>query len=266
MSAEIAVDAVIDTVHRLHQQAPLVQCITNYVSMDLAANVLNAARASPAMVHDEREAAEMARLASAVVVNIGTLSPPWVIGMQEAARMATQRGIPWVLDPVAVGATAYRRKTADALLAHRPTVIRANASEVVALATTQGAGRGVDSTHEATAVIEQAQALASVTGSTVVVSGAADVVTDGATTAIITGGDDRMPLISALGCAATALVAAATAVAQTPLLGAATAMAMLAEAGERAGRSSQGPGTLRSALLDALWSQRPEDVADVVLR
>lgn len=266
MSADVSVDDVVDTVHRLHEQTPLVQCITNYVSMDLAANLLNAAHASPAMVHDEREAAEMANLASAVVVNIGTLSPPWVAGMHEAARVATERGIPWVLDPVAVGATAYRRETANALLTHRPTVIRANASEIVALATAQGAGRGVDSTHDSTAVVEQAQALAAATGSVVVVSGASDVVTDGTSTVIVDGGDPRMPLISALGCGATALVAAATAVAGTPLLGAVTAMAMLADAGERAGRSAHGPGTLRPALLDALWSQRPEDLAGVVLR
>ncbi|RLV56901.1 hydroxyethylthiazole kinase [Aeromicrobium phragmitis] len=266
MSARIRVDAVIDTVRRLHEQSPLVQCITNYVSMDLAANLLNAAHASPAMVHDEREAAEMAGLASAVVVNIGTLSPHWVTGMHEAARVAAERGIPWVLDPVAVGATAYRRATANDLLTHRPTVIRANASEIVALATAQGAGRGADSTHDSTAVIDQAKALAATTGSVVVVSGVSDVVTDGTATVIVDGGDPRMPLISALGCGATALVAAAAAVADTPITGAVTAMAMLADAGERAGRSAHGPGTLRPALLDALWTQRPEDLSRVVLR
>src|SRR5699024_11868780 len=90
-------------------QSPLVQCITNYVSMDITANVLNAAGASPAMVHDVEEAGEFAALASAVVINIGTPSPPWVDGMRAAARSAADAGTPWVLDPVAVGATSYRR-------------------------------------------------------------------------------------------------------------------------------------------------------------
>lgn len=249
--------STIATIHRaLREGSPLVQCLTNYVSMDLAANVLNAAGASPAMVHDEREAAEMAGLASAVVVNIGTLSPPWVAGMHDAARVAHERGIPWVLDPVAVGATAYRRETATALLEHRPTVIRGNASEVVALATAAGAGRGVDSTHESTAVVDEAAALARTTGAVVVVSGATDVVTDGERTVHVTGGDARMPLISALGCSATALVAAcAAAGVDTPgdtVDAATTAMAMLAAAGERAGSRSAGPGTLRAHLVDAL--------------
>lgn len=241
-----------DVLTRVRERSPLVQCLTNYVSMDLAANLLNAAGASPAMVHDEREAAEMAGLASAVVVNIGTLSPPWVAGMHAAASVAAERGIPWVLDPVAVGATAYRRETAAALMELRPTVVRANASEVVALATATGAGRGVDATHESTAVVEDARALAASAGTVVVVSGATDVVTDGERVVLVRGGDPRMPLISALGCSATALVAACCAVADDAVDGSVAAMAMLAVAGERAGALSAGPGTLRAHLLDEL--------------
>jgi hydroxyethylthiazole kinase len=229
-----------------------VQCLTNYVSMDLSANLLNAAGASPAMVHDEREAGEMAAHASAVVVNIGTLSPPWVAGMHLAAAVARERGVPWVLDPVAVGATAYRCETVAALLEHRPTVVRGNASEVVAMAVSTRAGRGVDSTHESTAVIDEAAALARSIGTVIVVSGATDVVTDGERTVLVTGGDPRLPLISGLGCSASALVGACCAVAASPVDGAVTAMAMIAAAGGRAGRSAGGPGTLRALLLDEL--------------
>lgn len=240
-------------VHReLRAQAPLVQCLTNYVSMDLVANLLNAAGASPAMVHDEHEAAEMAGLASAVVVNTGTPSPPWVAGMHAAAAAAHERGTPWVLDPVAVGATAYRRDTVTALLEHRPSVVRGNASEILALASATAAGRGVDSTHDSGQVLDDARQLASRLGCVVVVSGGTDVVTDGERTVRLRGGDDRMPLVSALGCSATALVAACCAVESDPLLGAATAMAMLAAAGERAGREATGPGSLRVRLLDEL--------------
>lgn len=262
-----ATTAELAAVHRdLRAQAPLVQCLTNYVSMDLVANLLNAAGASPAMVHDDHEAGEMATLASAVVVNIGTPSPSWVSGMHAAASVAHERGVPWVLDPVAVGATAYRRETVTALLGHRPTVVRGNASEVLALASATAAGRGVDSTHDSEEVLTPAQQLAGRLGCVVVVSGATDVVTDGSRTLRIVGGDARMPLVSALGCSASALVAACCAVTPDPLLAAATAMALLATAGERAGRTAAGPGTLRAHLVDELHLLEPDALAGVGLR
>lgn len=260
---------ITSTLERLRADAPLVQCLTNYVSMDLAANLLNAAGASPAMVHDHHEAAELASVASAVVVNIGTLSDPWIAGMIAAAEVARERGIPWVLDPVAVGATRYRRSTAQRLLEYQPTVIRGNASEIVALSTASGAGRGVDSLHDSTAIVDQAGAFASQTGAVVVVSGATDVVTDGERTVRVTGGDPRMPLISALGCSATALVAACVAVATTPtpaVDGAVAAMAMLAAAGGIAGERSAGPGTLRAHLLDALADLSADQLTRVQVR
>ncbi|GGF39563.1 hydroxyethylthiazole kinase [Marmoricola endophyticus] len=238
----------------LRERSPLVQCLTNFVSMDLVANLLNAAGASPAMVHDPEEAAELAGLASAVVVNIGTPSPRWVEGMHAAAGAAHDRGIPWVLDPVAVGATAYRRSIVADLLPLQPTVIRGNASEILALATQAGAGRGVDATDDSEAVKGDAEALARQTGSVVVVSGAADVVTDGERTELVRGGDSRMPLISALGCASTALVAAACAIIDDPVEASVSAMALLARAGQAAGGTAVGPGSLRPAILDALWA------------
>ncbi len=113
--------------------------------MNPMANVLLALGASPAMVHAREEAAEFAALADALTVNIGTLSPHWVEAMEEAAVAARLSGKPWVLDPVAVGATAYRRETGSRLLERRPTVIRGNASEILALEHQGGGGRGVDS-------------------------------------------------------------------------------------------------------------------------
>src|SRR5690625_1123255 len=108
----------------VRRTTPLVHSITNYVAMDLSANVLLAAGASPAMVHAVEEAGEFAGIASSLVVNIGTLSPPWVDAMHAAATVAGERGIPWVLDPVAVGATGYRSRVADDLLNARPTIVR----------------------------------------------------------------------------------------------------------------------------------------------
>ncbi|SDS00484.1 hydroxyethylthiazole kinase [Microlunatus soli] len=239
-------------VEQLRARRPLVQCITNYVSMDLAANLLNAAGASPAMVHHPQEAGEFAGLADAVVANIGTPSPDWADGIVAATTVAVERGVPWVLDPVAVGATSYRRDLAGRLLTNRPTVIRGNAGEVLALAGVAGASRGVDSAADSSAVGDQAAALAAEAGCVVAVTGARDLVTDGRRQLTIDGGDRRAPMITALGCSATALVAACCAVGEDRLAATAAALAMITVAIERAGRDAAGPGSLRWRLLDEL--------------
>ncbi|MFY0406102.1 hydroxyethylthiazole kinase [Solicola sp. PLA-1-18] len=250
MSADALVRA--GQIHaEVRERTPLVQCLTNYVSMDVAANVLLAAGASPAMVHDEREAGEFAALAGAVVVNIGTPSPPWVDGMTAAATVARERGTPWVLDPVAVGATGYRRETVAGLMEHRPTVVRGNASEIIAIATQQAHGRGVDTDGDLGDVAIAVE-LARTTGAVVAVTGAEDVVTDGRRVVRVRGGDPRMPMITALGCSASALVGAFCAVEDDPLEATVAALAVLSAAGGRAGARAHGPGSLRWMLVDEL--------------
>lgn len=245
--------AVTDIVGRVRAESPLVQCITNFVSMDLAANVLNAVGASPAMVHDARESGEFAAIASALCVNIGTPSPSWAEGMTAAVQGAVAAGTPWVLDPVAVGATAYRRDLVAGLLEHRPAVIRGNAGEIMAIATVVNAGCGVDSLASSDEAVDAARQVAERYAAIVVVSGRVDVVTDGTRVARLHGGDGRMPMITALGCSASALVGATLGVAgERPFEAALAAMAILAVAGERAGARADGPGSLRVALLDEL--------------
>lgn len=254
MNTPVSMSTVLAVHRELRSQNPLVQYITNYVSMDIAANVLNAAGASPAMVHDAQESGEFAAISSALAINIGTLSPTWVEGMEAAVHAAHDHGKPWVLDPVAVGATSYRRATVERLLTYEPTVVRGNASEILAIASQIKMGKGVDSTIGATDVIEQARELASSTGAVIVVSGKADVITDGQRTYLVHGGDDRMPLITALGCSSTALVAACCAVETDPVAASVSAMAILAAAGGIAGTHAEGPGSLRWRLLDELAS------------
>ncbi|CAI5463961.1 unnamed protein product [Closterium sp. Yama58-4] len=175
---------------------PLVHCITNFVSMDAAANTLLAAGAAPAMVHSLEEVEEFASLASALYVNIGTLSPDWVDSMKRVAKVISARNRPWVLDPVGCGATSYRTKTSAELLALRPTVVRGNASEVLALAGAVSANtRGVDSTVASTAAVEAAQQLAAEWGTVVAVSGATDFITDGRT---VLACDSGAPLLTSL--------------------------------------------------------------------
>ncbi|NDL60857.1 hydroxyethylthiazole kinase [Phytoactinopolyspora mesophila] len=248
----------------VRRAGPLVHNITNYVAMDLSANVLLAAGASPAMVHAREEAAEFAQLAGAVVVNIGTLSPEWAESMLGAARVASERRVPWVLDPVAVGATAYRVKVATDLLPLRPTVVRGNASEILALAGAAGRGKGVDSTDESADAVEAAIELAARTGGVVAVTGDVDIVTDGRNTLRVEGGDPLMARVTAMGCAASAMVGAFVATAAEPMVATASALAVFGLAGERAAAQAAGPGSLRWRLLDELHGLDEQSVLDGV--
>ncbi|MBY5853530.1 hydroxyethylthiazole kinase [Rhizobium leguminosarum] len=237
----------------MREKPPLVQCITNYVAMNIAANVLLASGASPAMVHAAEEAGEFAGIASALTINIGTLSTQWIDGMQAAAKAATSAGKPWVLDPVAHYATAFRRNAVAELLALRPTIIRGNASEIIALAGGESRGQGVDSRDPVEQAEGSARWLAERQQSVVAVTGAVDFVTDGERAVRIEGGSALMPQVTALGCSLTCLVGAFAATAPEDIFGATVAaLATFAIAGEEAALGAAGPGSFSWRFLDAL--------------
>lgn len=246
---------------RLREQTPLVQCITNYVAMNMTANVLLAAGASPAMVHSDAESGEFAALASALSINMGTPSPQWAEGMRTAIAGA-RAGVPWVLDPVAHAATAYRRGLVAELLALQPAAIRGNASEIIALAGASGQGRGMDSGDSVDSAAEAARQLARAQGCVVLVTGEADLATDGQRSLRIVGGSHLMPQVTAMGCALSALLAGFVAIARDqPLAAAVAAARVFAAAGQRAQEQAAGPGSFLPAFLDALYLLQPADLA-----
>ncbi|WP_347058801.1 hydroxyethylthiazole kinase [Blastococcus sp. HT6-30] len=232
--------------------APLVHCLTNTVVQTLTANALLAVGAAPAMVDEPLEAEGFAAVASAVLVNLGTVHERTAAAMRLAARAAAAAGTPWVLDPVAVGGLAFRTDLAAELLDSRPTVVRGNASEIMALAGAGGGGRGVDSTATADDALGAATALAGRTGGVVAVSGPVDLVTDGSRTVGIGGGSVLLTRTTGAGCALGALVAAYVAVAGDALTGAVAAHAHVALAAEAAAAVAAGPGTFAPLWLDAL--------------
>ncbi|OKH87534.1 hydroxyethylthiazole kinase [Thalassospira sp. TSL5-1] len=239
----------------MRNTAPLVQCITNYVAMNIAANTLLAAGASPAMVHAPEESGEFAAIAGALTVNIGTLSTEWVAGMKEAAKGASAAQKPWILDPVAHFATGFRRDTVAALLALQPTIIRGNASEIIALAGGQSAGQGVDSGDPVEQAEEAAKTLAQSQKCVVAVTGSSDFVTDGSAAVRILGGSALMPKITAMGCSLTALVGAFAATApKAPFEATIAALACFAAAGKMAEKTASGPASFATAFLDALYN------------
>ena len=231
---------------------PLVHNITNYVAMNPMANVMLAAGASPAMIHAREEAAEFARMAGALTVNIGTLSPPWVDAMSEAATAAREAGTPWVLDPVAVGTTGYRRDVGARLIALAPDVVRGNASEIMAIAGLTGSGRGVDAGDSVASAEEAARRLARRTGGTVAVTGEIDYVSDGTRAARVANGAAMMSRVTALGCSLTGVVGAFVAAGGDSFERTVAALAFYAVAGERAAAGAHGPGTMAVRFLDAL--------------
>lgn len=247
------------TLTAMRQMNPLVQCITNFVAMNIAANVMLAAGASPAMVHAEEEAADFAAISAALTINIGTLSPSWLGGMHAAIAGAKAAGKPWVLDPVAHYATSFRRAAVADLLAVQPTVVRGNASEIIALAGGESRGQGVDSRDPVELAEDAARDLAQTHSTIVAVTGVTDFVTDGRRSARISGGSVLMPQVTALGCGLTCLVGAF--VAANPddrFAGTVGALATFASAGEAAGRDAEGPGSFGWRFLDALAALRAD--------
>lgn len=246
---------------RIRSEAPLVHNITNYVVMNTTANALLALGASPVMAHAIEEVEEMVGLARALVLNIGTLSPPWVEAMVRAGRAARRRGIPVVLDPVGSGATRYRTETAQRLLDEvGPTIVRGNASEVASLVLAGAATKGVDSTRASDETVDAARAVAARWRCVVTVSGATDVIVGVEGVLRVRNGHPMMARVTGLGCTASALIGAFAAVNPSPLLAAAHAMAVMGIAGEMAAERAEGPGTLQLHFLDALHRLGEADV------
>ena len=246
-------ERICEDLDKIREQRPLVHNITNYVVMNFTANVLLALGASPIMAHAPEEMEEMVGLADALVINIGTLSAPWVDSMFLAAKAAGSRSVPLIVDPVGAGATRFRTKTAKELIAKaQPAVIRGNSSEIMALAGEAVQSKGVDSGNSTDEASLAAFALARESRAVVAVTGPEDFVTDGTRSVRIQNGHPLLGRITGTGCAATAIMGAFCAVEPDAFLGAIGALLVLGISGELAARSSPGPGSFQTLLLDEL--------------
>jgi hydroxyethylthiazole kinase len=257
MTSRLSADDVCALLEKLRESTPLVQCLTNTVVTNFTANVLLAIGATPAMTDIPIEAGQFARIASATLVNVGTPHAEQRIAMVEAARAAHQAGSPWVLDPVAIGALPVRTALALELLEHSPTAIRGNASEIMALAGFGAGGRGVDTVDSAESALDAATHLAHTYGSTVAISGATDLITDGTDVLRVGNGHPYLTLVTGGGCALGAVTAAFLAVSEDRLFATASATAVYTIAAELAAMNASGPGTFAVAFIDALAAVDP---------
>lgn len=257
----ITPDTVWADVLAIREQAPLVHNITNYVVMNTTANALLSIGASPVMAHAEEEVTDMVGIAGALVINIGTLSEKWIFAMEKAMMQAGSRRVPIVLDPVGVGATAYRTKTAQHLLSTAPVaIIRGNASEIGALTQDIVTTKGVDSMSGPESAVDAARELCRKYGSIVCITGETDIIVSTDQIARIMNGHPMMPRVTGLGCTASALCGAFLAVNASAFAAATHAMMVMGIVGEMAAAQAKGPGSLQLHFLDMLYSLTESDI------
>ena len=248
------------TLRAMREQKPLVHQITNYVVMNETANATLALGALPVMAHAGEEVEEMARIASSLVLNIGTLSAHWVEAMLLAGGTATARQIPVVLDPVGAGATEYRTATAHRIL-HlvEVTVLRGNAGEIATLVGAAAEVRGVESIGAGMEPAELARAAARNLGVIASVTGPVDHVSDGERVLAVSNGHELLATVTGTGCMSSAITGCFLAAKPgEPLEAAAEALAAFGVAAEDAARGAEGPGTFHARLYDALYALDPD--------
>ena len=244
------------TLRELRERRPLVHQITNYVVMNETANATLALGALPVMAHAPQEVEELAAVAGALVLNIGTLSEHWAEAMLLAGRAA--KG-PIVLDPVGAGATSYRTKTATRLLKELDVaVLRGNAAEIATLAGRDAEIRGVESIGAGDPPEEVAREAGRTLRVVAAVTGPTDYVSDGDRVIEVSNGHELLGTVSGTGCMSTAITGSFLAAKpNSPLEAAAEALAAFGVAGEDAARDAKGPGTFHAALYDALYNLDP---------
>ena len=261
----------------VHEQTPLAQSFTNFVT-NLVANAQLAAGGTAAMSYLPDDVIATAEIAGSNYINVGTLLPFFKDALPEIARKLHENGKTWVLDPVAAGIGETRTFILESFRDAPPTIVRGNASEVIALDAMWGLAdadstdpttrpAGVEAVDEVDAAIDAAKRVARhlakhspVGKGAVAVSGAVDLVTDGERTFRLPGGSAMMTKITGAGCSLGGVTATYLAVAE-PLVAALAASLLYDRASEIAEVKSDGPGSFQVALLDALWNVTADQVA-----
>jgi hydroxyethylthiazole kinase len=250
-----------DLLDRVRQQKPVVHHLTNWVTIYDCAQVVKTLGASPVMAHAREEVAEMVQIASALVLNIGTLTVDLIEAMKLAAQSANKKGIPVVLDVCGAGATALRdQKCLELLNEVRINVIKGNASEVARVSGESVKTRGVDATQVGGDLALLARRLADQRQATVVITGKVDIVTDGKKTYRIGNGHSMMTHVVGTGCMAASVIGAFAAVEPDLSLAAACALTCFGIAAELAAREASGPAVFKERLFDCLYNLDRETV------
>ena len=258
---KISAETVWKDIKKIRTQKPLIHNITNYVVMNTTANALLALGASPVMAHAIEEVYEMVDLSDALVINIGTLSKPWIQAMTYAILEAKQKKIPTVIDPVGAGATKYRTNTAKSLISlNSSSIIRGNSSEIQALIGNDSKTKGVDSIVSSQSAIPKAQDLSRKLNTVISISGEIDYIISTDQIIGVKNGVPMMTQVTGLGCTATALTGAFIAVNKSYFQAAIHAMIVMGITGELTKLQSKGPGSFQMNFLDTLYNLSYDDI------
>lgn len=249
---------------KVRTNKPLVHNMTNVVVTNFTANGLYALGASPVMAYSPDEVADMAKIAGALVLNIGTLSRELVDAMIIAGQSANVHGVPVLLDPVGAGATAFRTESALRILSEvKISLVRGNAAEIAHLVGEEREIKGVDAGDSADGGnVDLAIRAARKLNTMVVITGQEDVITDGVLVRIISGGDVLLTKVTGAGCLLTSVLGAFAAVEPDLMLAGTAGLAFYGAAASQAAErtSDLGPGSFQVAFLDELAKLHPGSV------
>ena len=266
------------TLTQIKEKNPLTHCITNTVTINDCANASLAIGGSPIMAEDIEEVEEITTIASALVINIGTLTKLQIESMKLSAKTANKTDTPIILDPVGVGVSKLRNDTTiDLIENYDIATIRGNISEIKAIAKLTGlidennTAKGVDVNIDDIITEENIEAngriikeLAAKLNTTILASGPIDILSDGKTTVAIYNGDDMMPLITGSGCMLSTIVGSCVG-GSSPLEGSLVAILAMNIAGEKArakvDEKDEGTGSFRAYLIDYLYKTDAESLA-----
>jgi hydroxyethylthiazole kinase len=253
-----------DLVQKVREENPLVHNITNVVVTNFTANGLLAIGASPVMAYAKEEVGDMAKLAGALVLNIGTLSTDIINSMIIAGKAANEKGIPVVLDPVGAGATLFRTDMTRKILNEvNVSILRGNAAEVAHVAGEQWSIKGVDAGLDGGNTVELAQKVAEQLDCTVVITGKTDIISSRQETYIVANGHPILTKVTGTGCLLSSVIGAFAAIEKDLLKAAVAAVAVYGIAAEKAAgvTSNMGPGNFQIEFIDHLSSICEEDAA-----
>jgi hydroxyethylthiazole kinase len=254
------VEKIGDALKAARSQKPLVNHITNYVTVNDCANITLAIGASPIMADDIRESAEITSISSALVLNTGTLAEQTIQSMLAAGKKANELKIPVVLDPVGVGASKLRNQTVERILHEvKISVLRGNISEIRYIAGFEASTKGVDASDaDMSSGLEAACTIVKTAarkyGCTVAATGETDIISDGHRTIMIKNGTRLLASVTGTGCMCTSLVGAFSGVTKDPMVAAAGGALCMGIAGEIAEEKAGkvGTGSFHIAIIDAV--------------
>lgn len=261
---------IVKAVEEVRATNPMAGSVTNTVTIDFVANAQLAVGGSAAMVYLPDEGECLVAAGGAVYLNMGTQFPIYTETIPRTAAAAFNAGKPWVIDPVGIGIGKQRSDLLLEVKQYKPTIIRGNASEIIALAglwdlagTAEdlSRARGVDSTDEVAAARDAAIALARYTGGAVAVSGEVDLVTNGEVVAYSHGGSSLMSKVTGFGCSQGGVLAVYACVAD-PFTAALAGVAHYNIAGRRAEELASAPASFKVAFIDELYKVSPEEIAE----